>query len=256
MASLSESVVEQAALDWFRGLGYDVVGGPDMPPGPQSLRESYADAIFPSVVRGALDRLNPNLPTDALDDAFRRLTRPEGSTLEARNRAFHRMTVDGVTVEYRDDGGTIRGAQVQVLDFKQPSNDDWLVVNQFRVEESNNKRRPDIVLFVNGLPLAIIELKNPADEDATLRGAWWQLQTYQAELPSLFTFNAVLAVSDGVEARLGTLTAGWEWFKPWRTISGEELAPVFLTQLQVAIEGAFEKRRFPRSPARLHRVRG
>ena len=244
MAYLSESVVEQAALDWFRGLGYDVVGGPDMPPGPQSLRESYADAIFPSVVRGALDRLNPNLPTDALDDAFRRLTRPEGSNLEARNRAFHRFAVNGVTVEYRDGQGAIRGAPVWVFDFEQPSNNDWLVVNQFRVEESNNNRRPDIVLFVNGLPLAVIELKNPADEDATLRSAWQQLRTYQAELPSLFAFNAVLAVSDGVEARLGTLTAGWEWFKPWRTISGEELAPVFLTELQVAIEGVFEKRRF------------
>ena len=244
MAYLSESVVEQATLDWFRGLGYDVVGGPDMPPGPQSLRESYADTIFPSVVRGALDRLNPNLPTDALDDAFRRLTRPEGSNLEARNRAFHRLAVDGVTVEYRDAGGSIRGAPVRMFDFEQPSNNDWLAVNQFTVVESNHERRPDIVLFVNGLPLAVVELKNPADEDATLRSAWQQLRTYQAELPSLFTFNAVLAVSDGVEARLGTLTAGWEWFKPWRTISGEELAPVFLTQLQVAIEGAFEKRRF------------
>ena len=242
--AFTETVVEHAALDWFRALGYDVVGGPDMPPGPHALRESYADTIFPSVVRGALERLNPNLPTEALDDAGRKLARPEGSTLAARNRAFHRMAVDGVTVEYRDDGGAIRGAQVQVLDFEQPANNDWLVVNQFTVVEGNHERRPDIVLFLNGLPLAVIELKNPADEDATVRSAWQQLRTYQAELPSLFTFNTVLAVSDGVEARLGTLTAGWEWFKPWRTISGEELAPVFLTQLQVAIEGAFEKRRF------------
>ena len=244
MNAFTETVVEHAALDWFRELGYDVVGGPDMPPGPHALRESYADTIFPSVVRGALARLNPNLPTEALDDAFRKLTRPEGSTLAARNRAFHRMAVDGVTVEYRDDGGALRGAQVQVLDFEQPSNNDWLAVNQFTVVDGNHERRPDIVLFLNGLPLAVIELKNPADEDATVRSAWQQLRTYQAELPSLFTFNAVLAVSDGVEARLGTLTAGWEWFKPWRTISGEELAPVFLTELQVAIEGAFEKRRF------------
>ena len=242
--AFTETVVEHAALDWFRALGYDVVGGPDMPPGPHALRESYADTIFPSVVRGALDRLNPNLPTDALDDAFRRLTRPEGSNLESRNRAFHRLAVNGVAVEYRDDRGAIRGAQVQVLDFEQPSSNDWLVVNQFTVAEGNHERRPDIVLFVNGLPLAVVELKNPADEDATIRSAWQQLQTYRAELPSLFAFNAVLAVSDGVEARLGTLTAGWEWFKPWRTISGEELAPVFLTELQVAIEGAFEKRRF------------
>ena len=244
MASLSESVVEQAALEWFRALGYDVVGGPDMPPGQNALRESYADAIFPSVVRGALARLNPRLPEEALDDAFRKLTRPEGPTMETRNRAFHRMAVDGVAVEYRTDDGAIRGVPVRVFDFERPSNNDWLVVNQFTVVENNHERRPDIVLFVNGLPLGVIELKNPADEDATIRSAWQQLQTYQAELPSLFAFNAVLAVSDGVEARLGTLTGGWEWFKPWRTISGEELAPVFLTQLQVAIEGAFEKRRF------------
>ena len=244
MNAFTESVVEQAALDWFRALGYNVVGGPDMPPGPHALRESYADTIFPSVVRGALARLNPNLPAEALDDGFRKLTRPEGPSPEARNRAFHRLAVDGVTVEYREAGDTIRGAPVRMFDFEQPSNNDWLAVNQFTVVEGNHERRPDIVLFVNGLPLAVIELKNPADEDATLRNAWQQLRTYQAELPSLFTFNAVLAVSDGVEARLGTLTAGWEWFKPWRTISGEELAPVFLTQLQVAIEGAFEKRRF------------
>ena len=244
MNAFTESVVEQAALDWFRALGYDVIGGPDMPPGPHALRESYADTIFPSVVRGTLARLNPNLPAETLDDAFRKLTRPEGSSLEARNRAFHRLAVDGVTVEYRDTGGTIRGAPVRMFDFEQPSNNDWLVVNQFTVVEGNHERRPDLALFVNGLPLAVVELKNPADEDATVRSAWQQLRTYQAELPSLFTFNAVLAVSDGVEARLGTLTAGWEWFKPWRTISGEELAPEFLTQLQVAIEGAFEKRRF------------
>ena len=244
MNAFTESVVEQAALDWFRTLGYDVVGGPDMPPGPHALRESYADTIFPSMVRGALARLNPDLPAEALDDALRKLTRPEGSTLEARNRAFHRLVVDGVAVEYRDDRGAIRGAPVRVFDFETPSNNDWLAVNQFTVVEGSHERRPDIVLFVNGLPLAVIELKNPTDEEATIRSAWQQLQTYRAELPSLFAFNAVLAVSDGVEARLGTLTAGWEWFKPWRTISGEELAPVFLTELQVAIEGAFEKRRF------------
>ena len=152
--AFTETVVEHAALDWFRALGYDVVGGPDMPPGPHALRESYADTIFPSVVRGALARLNPNLPTDALDDAFRKLTRPEGSTLAARNRAFHRMAADGVTVEYRDNGGALRGAQVHVLDFEQPSNNDWLAVNQFTVVEGNHERRPDIVLFVNGLPKA------------------------------------------------------------------------------------------------------
>ena len=244
MTFLTESLVEDAALDWFRGLGYNVVSGPDMPPGPFALRESYAEVMFPSAIRGALTRLNPDLPAEALDDAWRRLTRPEGSTLEARNRAFHRMTVNGVTVEYRDGGGAVRGAQARVLDFDNSAKNDWLAVNQFTVVENKHERRPDIVLFVNGLPLAVIELKNPVDENATVWTAWQQLQTYKVELSSLFAMNAVLAVSDGVIARAGTLTAGQEWFKPWRTIGGEQLAPVFLPDLQVLIEGLFEQQRF------------
>ncbi|MDE0154026.1 MAG: type I restriction endonuclease subunit R [Gammaproteobacteria bacterium] len=244
MAVLSESVVEDAALDWLRGLGYNVIAGPDMPPGPHALRKEYSDVFFASTVRGALGRINPDLPDEALDDAFRKLTRPEGSTLEARNRAFHRMLVDGVTVEYRTDEGAVRGAQAQVLDFDDPDKNDWLAVNQFTVNENKHERRPDVVLFVNGLPLALIELKNPADEDATVWSAWQQLQTYKNELPTLFSFNAALIVSDGVNTRIGSLTAGREWFKPWRTIAGQELAPVFLPDLQVLIEGVLEKRRF------------
>ena len=244
MAILSESVVEDAALDWFRGLGYNVISGPDMPPGPHALRKTHEDVTFPSVVRGALARINPGLPEEALDDAFRKLTRPEDTTLEARNHAFHRMIVNGVNVEYRNTGGAIRGAQVRVIDFDAPDNNDWLAVNQFTVTENRHTRRPDIVVFVNGLPLGLIELKNAADENTTVWTALQQLQTYKAELPSLFACNAVLAVSDGLEARIGTLTAGREWFKPWRTIGGEELAPVFYTELQVLIQGVFEKERF------------
>ena len=244
MAILSESVIEDAALDWFRGLGYNVIGGPDMPPGPQSLRKTHEDVTLISAVRGALARINPGLPEEALAEAFRKLTRPEGATLEARNRAFHRMIVDGVTVEYRNAQGKIRGAQIRVIDFDAPENNDWLAVNQFTVFENRHTRRPDIVVFVNGLPLGLIELKNAADENTTVWTALQQLETYKAELPSLFACNAVLAVSDGLEARIGTLTAGREWFKPWRTIGGEELAPVFYTELQVLIQGVFEKERF------------
>ena len=244
MAVLSESVVEDAALDWLRGLGYNVIAGPDMPPGPHALRKDYPDVFFASTVRGALGRINPDLPDEALDDAFRRLTRPEGPTLEARNRAFHRMLVDGVTVEYRTAEGAIRGAQARVIDFDDPDRNDWLAVNQFTVSENKNKRRLDVVLFINGLPLALIELKNPADKEAMVWSAWQQLQTYKNELPTLFSFNAALIVSDGVNTRIGSLTAGREWFKPWRTIAGQELAPVFLPDLQVLIEGVLEKRRF------------
>ena len=244
MAILTESIIEDAALDWFRRLGYDVIGGPDMPPGPHALRETHEDVLLPSAVRGALARINPGLPREALDDAFRKLTRPEGASLEARNRAFHRMIVNGVNVEYRAAQGEIRGAQVHVLDFEAPENNDWLAVNQFTVAENRHIRRPDVVVFVNGLPLGLVELKNAANENATIWAAWRQLQTYKAELPSLFACNAVLAVSDGDQARIGTLTAGREWFKPWRTIGGEELAPKSYPELQTLIEGVFEKERF------------
>ncbi len=152
--------------------------------------------------------------------------------------------VDGVTVEYQTDGGAVRGAQAAVLDFDDPDSNDWLAVNQFTIVENGRERRPDIVLFVNGLPLGLIELKNPADEDATIWTAWSQFRTYMAELPSLFAMNAVLVISDGVEARIGTLTAEREWFKPWRTISGEDLAKPDLPQLQVMLAGVCEPQRF------------
>ena len=207
-------------------------------------RADYTKIVLARRLRDALDRLNPDLPAEALDEAFRKVARPEGSTLEARNRAFHRLLVEGVTVEYRTVGGAVRGAQVSVLDFENSGNNDWLAVNQFTVVEGEHERRPDIVLFVNGVPLGLIELKNPADQEATVWTAWTQIQTYKAELSDLFAFNAVLIASDGVKARMGTLTAGREWFKPWRTITGEALAGPHLPQLRVMVEGMCERERF------------
>ena len=245
MTTLTEFEVEQATLDWLESLGWSVAHGPDIAPDtPGAERLDYGQVVLEQRLRDALARLNPDLPAAALDDAFRQLNRPEGPMLETRNRAFHRMLVDGVAVEYRTDEGTVRGSQVSMIDFDDPSGNDWLAVNQLTVVENKHERRPDIVMFVNGLPLGIIELKNPADEDATIWTAWRQLQTYKVELPALFAMNAVLMVSDGVEARIGTLTAGREWFKPWRTISGETLADVRLPQLQVLLEGVCKPGRF------------
>ena len=245
MTTFGESTVEEAALAWLEGLGWQVVHGPDMAPDTFGAeRADYGEVVLARHLRQAFARLNPNLPTETLDDALRRLTRPEGPTLETRNRAFHRMLVGGVTVEYRDDDGMIRGAQARSIDSDDPTNNDWIAVNQLTIVENKHERRPDIVLFVNGLPLGVIELKNPADEDATIWTAWQQLQTYKAEIPSLFAFNTALLVSDGVEARIGTLTAGREWFKPWRTISGETLADPHMPQLQVMLEGVCALGRF------------
>ena len=241
----TESEVEAAALEWLEGLGWKVAHGPDIAPHAAGAeRADYREVVLEHRLRDALDRLNLDLPAEALDDTFRKLIRPEGSTLEAKNRAVHRMLVDGVTVEYQAPGATVTWPHASILDYENPANNDWLAVNQFTAVEGEHERRPDIVLFVNGLPLGLIELKNPADEKATVWAAWKQIQTYKAELPNLFAFNAVLIASDGVDARLGTLTAGREWFKPWRTIDGETLADPHLPQLQVMLEGMCERNRF------------
>ena len=245
MTTLTEADVEQAALDWLSGLGWQVLHGPDIAPEtPDAERDDYRQVVLEHRLRGAIAELNPTLPPSTLDDACRKLTRPDGSTLEARNRAFHRMLVNGVEVEYPDADGRVRGDQVRVIDFDNPNSNDWLAVNQLTVTENKNSRRPDIVLFLNGLPLGVVELKNPADEDATIWTAWNQLQTYKAELPSLFSMNEVLMISDGNEARIGTLTSGKEWFKPWHTVAGETVADKLLTELQVMLEGAFDRSRF------------
>jgi type I restriction enzyme R subunit len=243
-AAFSESVVEEAALGWLRGLGYTCVNGATVAPGELlAERTGYGQVVLERRLRDALGRLNPELPAEALDDAFRKIMNPDGPTLETRNRALHRMMVDGLTVEFRREDGSIGGAQARVIDFDDPDNNDWLAVNQFTVVENKSTRRPDIVLFVNGLPLVVVELKNPADETATIWSAFQQLQTYKSEMATLFAYNALLLISDGLEARVGTLTAGREWFKPWRTVEGDAPAPATMPELEVVVEGVLDKRR-------------
>ncbi len=245
--AFTESVVEGAALAWLEALGYRVLHGPDVAagePGAERNDPKYGDVLLERRLRQALVRLNSGLPPDALDDAYRKLTHVDAPSLVERNRAVHRMLVDGVTVEYRRKDGSVAGAQARVIDFDAPANNDWLAVNQFTVSEDQHTRRPDVVLFINGMAVAVIELKNPADENATVWSAFQQLQTYQAQVPALFAANAVLLASDGVQARIGTLGAGKEWFKPWRTITGREDAPQQQPELQVVLEGVFEQRRF------------
>lgn len=245
MGKFHETLVEDANLDWLKGLGWGPLNGPEIAPQtPGAERRDYTEVVLAQRLRDALSRLNSSLPAEAISDAFRKMTRPEGPDFVFRNRALHRMLVDGVNVEFKRKDGSVGGTQVKVIDFDNPDTNDWLAVNQFTVIENKNNRRPDVVLFVNGLPLAVIELKNPADENATIWSAYQQLQTYQKEIPSLFAYNAALIVSDGVEARLGVVGAGREWFKPWRTISGEKLADKAMPELQVLTEGVFNKRRF------------
>ena len=199
----TESIVEDAALAWLEALGYTVLHGPAIAvgePGAERSDPAYRDVVLDGRLRQALFQLNPDLPYEALEDAYRKLTRSDAPSLVVRNRALHRMLVNGITVEYRRKDGSIAGAQARAVDFDTPNNNDWLAINQFTVAEGQHTRRPDVVLFVNGLPLAVIELKNPADENATVWSAFHQLQTYQAQIPALFATNAALVVSDGVQA--------------------------------------------------------
>ena len=245
MNNFTESHVEDAALDWLAGLGWFVVHGPEIAPGEIGAeRTDYRDVVLSGRLRGAIRSLNPQLSDEVVAEVFKKITNPEGSTLEMRNRAFHRMLVNGVSVEYRHESGDIRGMQAWVIDFESIEKNDFLAVNQFTVVENNIERRPDVMLFVNGLPLGVIELKNAADEQADIWKAFAQLQTYKKQLTSLFQFNEVLMISDGVQARIGSLTADKERFMPWRTIEGEAIADDRLPQLQVVLQGAFDRRRF------------
>jgi type I restriction enzyme R subunit len=243
--SLNESIVEDAALTWFGELGYAVGHGPHLAPGEKAAeRESFGDVVLVARLRQAIKRLNPVIPEDAREDALRKVLRVATPSLVQTNRAFHRMLREGVVVEYPRPDGSIAGDHARLVDFDDPTANDWFVVNQFTVIEGQQNRRPDIVVFVNGLPLALIELKNAADEEATIWSAYAQCQTYKAEIPSLLHYNMLLVASDGLQARIGSLTANQEWFKVWRTIDGEGDAPKTALELEVLLRGVFDRQRF------------
>ena len=245
MSALNESHVEEAALEWFRELGYSCLGAEALTPAlSHGERESYSEVVLVGRLREAIRRLNPGIPEDAREEALRKALRVGTAALVQTNRAFHRMLRDAVPVEYPRSDGSIAGDHVRLVDFDDVGSNDWLAVNQFTVIEGQNNRRPDIVVFVNGLPLGLIELKNAADEDATIWSAYAQLQTYKAEIPTLLHYSAALVVSDGLQARMGSVTANQEWFKIWRTIDGEGEAPKSALELEVLVRGVFEQQRF------------
>ena len=238
-------MVEDAALEWFGELGYVIGHGPHLAPGePAAERDSFGVVVLEERLRKAIRRLNPAIPEEAREEALRKVLRVGTPSLTQTNRAFHRMLRDGVPVEYPRPDGSIKGDQVWLVNFGDVFANDWLAVNQFTVIEGQHNRRPDIVIFLNGLPLGLIELKNAADEDATIWSAYAQLQTYKAEIPSLLHYNAALVVSDGLQARMGSVTANQEWFKVWRTIDGEGDAPKTMLELEVLVRGVFEQQRF------------
>lgn len=244
MTKFTESTVEEAVLEWVESLNYSVLPGPEIAPGEAATeRDSFADVLLIGRLRDAITRINPRIPTDACEDALSRVLRTETPNLLENNRRFHRMLVDGIDVEYQDEGRTVHD-KVWLVDFTDPDNNDWLAVNQFSITEGKHTRRPDVILFINGMPLVVIELKNAANENATTKKAFDQLQTYKLQLPTLMTYNVCLVASDGITARVGTLTAGWDRFMPWRTTDGLEIASKGKPELDVLIQGILDKARF------------
>ncbi len=235
---MTEDQLEQEALAWLQDVGYSHRYGPDIAhDGPAPERANYRQVLLPFRLREAIQRLNPNIPSTAREDAFKQVMDLGIPALLTANQHFHRLLVTGVPVQYQKDGET-RGDFVRLIDWATPERNEWLAVNQFSIKGPHHTRRPDIILFVNGLPLVLIELKNPADEKADVWKAYDQIQTYKEQIPDVFQTNELLVISDGTEALLGSLSADTERFMAWRTIDGITLDPLGeFNELQTLVRG-------------------
>jgi len=241
MPKITESEIENLAIELLESSGYDYIYGPDIAPdGDRPERASFEDVLLLERLQTAVRRINPTLPASAIEDAIKQIQRIHSPELIANNETFHRMLTEGVKVSYQKDGKE-RGDLVWLVDFKNLENNDFVVCNQFTVIENNVNKRPDVILFVNGLPLVVIELKNPADENATVKSAFKQIQTYKSAIPSLFTYNGFCVVSDGLEARAGTISSGYSRFMAWKTADGKKEASPLISQLETLIKGMLNK---------------
>jgi len=242
MNKITESSIEKFTIELLEKSGYQYIYGPTIAPdGETPERESFEDVLLIERVRKAIGRINPTVPQDCLEDAVKQIQRLISPELIANNEAFHRLLTEGLKVSIQKDGRS-RGDLVWLVDFKNPENNDCLVVNQFTVIENNVNKRPDVLLFVNGLPLVVIELKNPTDENATVKSAFKQLQTYKQAIAGLFAFNAFMVASDGLEARAGSISAGFTRFMAWKTADGKVEASPLIGQLETLVKGMLDRK--------------
>jgi len=241
---LSENTLtEQSVIDWFKQLGYEYKFGPDISTGGVLVERDFKDVILESRLRQGLKRLNADLAEEAIDEAVYKLKSIEHPNLEIANKEIWRMLTEGVKVEVENEKGELRGRFVKVFDFENPLNNEFLVVNQFTVQGIEKIRRPDVVVFINGIPVAIFELKNPRIEEATIQTAYQQLQEYKKDILEIFKYNQILAISDLSEAKYGTISSFWEWFKIWRGIDDPEEKLKGISELEVLVKGLFQKSR-------------
>lgn len=241
MSRLTENAIEAFAIKLFERLGYDYIYAPDIAPdGDRPERSRYDEVILSERLSAAVRRINPTVPHHALQEAVKEVERIHSPELLVNNEAFQRMLTEGVKVNYQKDNQD-RGDSVWLIDFDHPENNEFIVANQFTVIENSQNKRPDIILFVNGLPLVVIELKNAVDENATIKSAYQQLETYKQTIPSLFNYNAILVVSDGLEAKAGLLSAGLSRFMAWKSADGKAEASHLVSQLETLINGMLNK---------------
>lgn len=237
MSRITESSVEEFAIELLEHQGYQYIYGPDIAPDSTTPeRQSFEDVLLIERLTAAVSRINPHVPVDAREDAIKQLLRLNSPELIANNESFHRMLTEGIKVSYQK-GGSSRGDLVWLIDYSSPENNDFIVLNQYTVIENNINKRPDVILFINGLPLVIIELKNPADENATVHSAFRQIQTYKQAIPRLLAFNGFIVISDGLEAKAGTISAGFSRFMAWKTVDGKVEASPLIGQMETLIKG-------------------
>ncbi len=242
MTGFSEADLEQVVLDELRDLGWQVAYGPTISPGePGAERADYREAVLQHRLRAAVHRLNPDLPADAVDDVLKAALRAESQVAITENWRAYQLLTQGVPVEYRHEDGSLRPIRAQLVDWVHPERNDLLAVNQFTVL-GTDERRPDVVLFVNGLPFVVLELKKPGEANATLQGAYNQVRTYAQRIPDLFTWNQLTVISDGAQARAGTFTSAWEHYAPWKTIDGRVTEPAGVPQVEVLVRGMLAPR--------------
>ncbi|HIP83576.1 MAG TPA: type I restriction endonuclease subunit R, partial [Desulfocapsa sulfexigens] len=241
MSKITENAIENFCIELLEKQGYEYLYAPDIAPdSDKPLRSSFEEVLLSARLRDAVARINPTIPYDARQEAIKEISRIHSPELLTNNEHFHRMLTEGVKVSYQKDGNQ-RGDLVWLVDFENPQNNDFVVTNQFTVIENGVNKRPDVVLFVNGLPLVVIELKNAADENASIKSAYKQLQTYKATIPSLFTYNGLMIISDGLEAKAGSLSAGLSRFMAWKTADGKEEASNLVSPLETLIKGMLGK---------------
>lgn len=244
MSAFNENTVELAALEYFAELGYRTLHGPDIAPGePGAQRDSFEEVFLWGRLRDAIRRINPSTSPALIDEAIKRVRRAESQSPIDENYRLHQLITEGVPVEHRDADGSLRTTRLWLVDFEQPENNDWVAINQFTIVENGKNRRPDVLVLLNGMPLALLELKNPAAEHATLKSAWNQVQTYRQDIPSVFVPNAVTVISDGTSAAMSSYAGAFEHYAPWKMIEGREVVSN-RPALEVLIKGVFEPKRF------------